>query len=92
MCVYVYIYIYKLLLFINRKTMYKCTVFRVTYMSVIYIIYIYIYYIYIYIYIYVIWNMEYDLIWKNIMCAVSLANRLRAVADAFRPLRTHQRY
>ena len=90
MCVYVYIYIYKLLLFINRKTMYKCTVFRVTYMSVIYIIYIYI--LHIYIYIYVIWNMEYDLIWKNIMCAVSLANRLRAVADAFRPLRTHQRY
>ena len=35
---------------------------------------------------------KYDLIWKNIMCAVSLANRLRAVADAFRPLRTHQRY
>ena len=26
------------------------------------------------------------------MCAVSLANHLRAVADAFRPLRTHQRY
>ena len=36
--------------------------------------------------------MEYDLTWKNIMCVVSLANRLRAVADAFRPLRTHQRY
>ena len=26
------------------------------------------------------------------MCAVSLANHLRAVADAFRSLRTHQRY
>ena len=28
----------------------------------------------------------------NTMCAVSLANNLRAVADAFRPLRTRQRY
>ena len=26
------------------------------------------------------------------MCAVSLANNFRIVADAFRPLRTHQRY
>ena len=29
-----------------------------------------------------------DVIWINTMCAVSLANHLRAVADAFRPLRT----
>ena len=28
----------------------------------------------------------------NTMCAVSLANNLKAVADAFRPLRSHQRY
>ena len=28
----------------------------------------------------------------NTICAVSPANHLRAVADAFRPLRTHQRY
>ena len=28
----------------------------------------------------------------NTMCAVSLAIHPRAVADAFRPLRTHQRY
>ena len=33
-----------------------------------------------------------DLIWINTVCAVSLANHLRAVADAFRPLRNHQRY
>ena len=33
-----------------------------------------------------------DFIWMNTMCAVSLANHLRAVADPFRPLRTHQRY
>ena len=33
-----------------------------------------------------------DVIWINTMCAVSLANYLRAVADAFRPLRTHQCY
>ena len=33
-----------------------------------------------------------DVIWINAMCGVSLANHLRAVADAFRPLRTHQRY
>ena len=33
-----------------------------------------------------------DVIWMNTMCAVSLANHLRAVADAFRLLRTHQRY
>ena len=33
-----------------------------------------------------------DVIWLNTMCAVSLANHPRAVADAFRPLRTHQRY
>ena len=33
-----------------------------------------------------------DVIWINTMRAVSLANHLRAVADAFRPLRTHQRY
>ena len=33
-----------------------------------------------------------DVIWINTMCAVSLVNHLRAVADAFRPLRTHQRY
>ena len=31
-------------------------------------------------------------VWMNAMYAVSLANHLRAVADAFRPLRTHQRY
>ena len=31
-----------------------------------------------------------DVIWINTMCAVSLGNHLRAVADAFRPLRTHQ--
>ena len=29
---------------------------------------------------------------KNTMCAVSLANHLRAVTDAFRSLRTYQRY
>ena len=28
----------------------------------------------------------------NTMCAVSLANHFRTVADAFRPLRTHQHY
>ena len=28
-----------------------------------------------------------DVIWMNTMCAVSLANHLRAVANAFRPLR-----
>ena len=33
-----------------------------------------------------------DVIWINTMCAVSLANHLRAVADAFCLLRTHQRY
>ena len=33
-----------------------------------------------------------DVIWISTMCAVSLSNHLRAVADAFRPLRTHQRY
>ena len=33
-----------------------------------------------------------DVIWINTMCAVSLANHLRAVADTFRTLRTHQRY
>ena len=33
-----------------------------------------------------------DIIWMNIMCAAPLANHLRAVADAFRPLRTYQRY
>ena len=47
---------------------------------ILYIIYIYIC-IYIYIYIYM-----------NTMCEVSLANYLRAAADAFRPLGTHQRY
>ena len=29
---------------------------------------------------------------EHIVCAVSLANHLRAVADVFRPLRTHQRH
>ena len=33
-----------------------------------------------------------DVIWTNTMCAVLLANHLRAAADAFRPLRTHQCY
>ena len=33
-----------------------------------------------------------DVISMNTMRAVSLANQLRAVADAFCPLRTHQRY
>ena len=33
-----------------------------------------------------------DGICMNTMCAMSLANHLRAVADAFRPLTTHQRY
>ena len=33
-----------------------------------------------------------DVIWMNTMCAVSLVNHLRAVVDAFRRLRTHQRY
>ena len=33
-----------------------------------------------------------DGICMNTMCAVSLANHLRAVADAFRPFRTHQCY
>ena len=33
-----------------------------------------------------------DVIWMNAMCAVSLVSRLRTVADAFRPLRTHQCY
>ena len=32
-----------------------------------------------------------NVIWMNTMCAVPLANHLRAVADAFRPLRTHHR-
>ena len=31
-----------------------------------------------------------DGIYINTMCAVSLANHLRAVADAFHPLKTHQ--
>ena len=30
-----------------------------------------------------------DVIWMNAMCAVSLANHLRAVADRFHFLRTH---
>ena len=30
--------------------------------------------------------------WMNPMCAVSLANHLRSVTDAFRHLRTQQRY
>ena len=34
----------------------------------------------------------YIYIWMNTVCAVSLANHLRAVADAFLRLRTHQRY
>ena len=33
-----------------------------------------------------------DFIWINTICALLLANHLRAEADAFRPLRTHQRY
>ena len=33
-----------------------------------------------------------DVIWINTMCAVSLANHLRTVANAVRPLRTYQRY
>ena len=33
-----------------------------------------------------------DVKWISTLCAVSLANHLRAVADAFRPLRTHQCY
>ena len=33
-----------------------------------------------------------DVVWMNTKRAVSLANHLRAVADAFRPLRTLQRY
>ena len=33
-----------------------------------------------------------DGICMNTMCAVSLANHLRAVADVFRPLKTHQHY
>ena len=32
-----------------------------------------------------------DVIWMNKICAVTLANHLRAVADAFRPLSTYQR-
>ena len=32
-------------------------------------------------------NFLTDVIWIKIMCAVSLANRFRAVADAFRPLK-----
>ena len=28
----------------------------------------------------------------NAMCAVSLANYLKAVSDVFRPLRTHHHY
>ena len=31
-----------------------------------------------------------DIIWMTRMCAVLVANHLRAVAAAFRPLRTHQ--
>ena len=65
------------------------------YMYVCIYIYIYIYiqkngYIYIciyYIYMYVGACMG---MCVNTMCAVSLANHLRAVAGAFRPLRTHQ--
>ena len=33
-----------------------------------------------------------DAMWMNTMSAVSLANHLRAVANAFIPLKTHQRY
>ena len=51
-------------------------------------VYIYMYiYIYIYTYIYI-----YIYTYMNATCAVSLANHLKAVADAFRPLTTHQRY
>ena len=31
-------------------------------------------------------------IWTNIICVVSLANHLRAIAHAFRSLTTHQSY
>ena len=37
-------------------------------------------------------NFPTDVIWIKIVCTVSLANRFRAVADAFRPLKTHQCY
>ena len=44
------------------------------------------YYIYVYICVYIyIYTM-------NTMCAVSGANHLRAIVDAFHHLRTHQRY
>ena len=33
-----------------------------------------------------------DAMWMNTMSAVSLANHLRAVANAFIPLKTHQKY
>ena len=33
-----------------------------------------------------------DVIWMNTMCAVSLANHLRVVADMLHPLRTHKCY
>ena len=53
-------------------------------------------YIYIYIYIYILILCIYIFNIYNIIymykCAVSLANHLRAVADAFCPLRTYQRY
>ena len=33
-----------------------------------------------------------DVVWMNTMCAVSLVNHLRAVADVLCPLRAHQHY
>ena len=33
-----------------------------------------------------------DVIMMKTICAMSRANHLRAVADVFRPLRTHQHY
>ena len=47
--------------------------------------YVFIYFIYLYI------HMIYIYIWTQ-KCTLSLANQLREVADAFRPLRTHQHY
>ena len=64
-------------------------IFDLTQSYFIHIAYIYYLYIFIYIYIYI-YNIIIYTWTKN--CAVSLANHLRAVADAFCPLRTHQHY
>ena len=62
-------------------------------MYMYYILYMYIYmYMYYILHIIYIYICIYIYIYMNTMCEVSLANYLRAAADAFRPLGTHQRY